>query len=99
LRKTGGRIGWNVVTEYPNSAARGHRARATAGARHATTKSPKSTDRRRLQRFRRPPGQPRRHPCGGVAGAGRQAADGVDLSLGVLEILSPSPQVDTYIFA
>src|SRR5881296_2433171 len=46
-------------------------------------------DRGRLQRVRRAPGQPRRHALGGVAGAAReaagiQAADGVDVSLGVL---------------
>ena len=46
-------------------------------------------DRGRVQRLRRPPGQPRRHAVGGVAGAAReaagvQAADGVDVSLGVL---------------
>ena len=46
-------------------------------------------DRGRVQRLRRPPGQPRRHAFGGVAGAAReaagvQAADGVDVSLGVL---------------
>ena len=46
-------------------------------------------DRGRVQRLRRAPGQPRRHAVGGVAGAAReaagvQAADGVDVSLGVL---------------
>ena len=46
-------------------------------------------DRGRVQRLRRPPGEPRRHAFGGVAGAAReaagvQAADGVDVSLGVL---------------
>ena len=46
-------------------------------------------DRRRLRRLRRSPGEPRRRPDGGVAGAARQAAglqaaDGVDVSLGVL---------------
>ena len=46
-------------------------------------------DRGRVQRLRRPPGQPRRHALGGVAGAAReaagvQAADGLDVSLGVL---------------
>ena len=46
-------------------------------------------DRGRVRRLRRPPGEPRRHACGGVAGAAReaagvQAADGVDVSLGVL---------------
>ena len=46
-------------------------------------------DRGRVRRLRRPPGQPRRHAVGGVAGAAReaagvQAADGVDVSLGVL---------------
>ena len=46
-------------------------------------------DRGRVQRLRRPPGEPRRHACGGVAGAAReaagvQAADGLDVSLGVL---------------
>ena len=46
-------------------------------------------DRGRVQRVRRPPGEPRRHAVGGVAGAAReaagvQAADGVDVSLGVL---------------
>src|SRR5439155_415325 len=46
-------------------------------------------DRGRVRRLRRPPGQPRRHAFGGVAGAARegagvQAADGVDVSLGVL---------------
>src|SRR5437867_9049829 len=46
-------------------------------------------DRGRVQRLCRPPGQPRRHAFGGVAGAAReasgvQAADGVDVSLGVL---------------
>ena len=30
-------------------------------------------DRRRLQRLRHPPSQPRRHPYGSVAGAARQA--------------------------
>src|ERR1700731_3596770 len=45
--------------------------------------------RRWVQRRRRPPGQPRRHAFGGVAGAARaaagvQAADGVDVSRGVL---------------
>ena len=44
-------------------------------------------DRGRLQRLRRPPGQPRRHALGGVAGAAReaagvQAADGMDVSRG-----------------
>jgi Bacterial protein of unknown function (DUF899) len=43
----------------------------------------------RVRRLRRPPGEPRRHAFGGVAGASResagvQAADGLDLSLGVL---------------
>jgi uncharacterized protein YndB with AHSA1/START domain len=46
-------------------------------------------DRGRVQRLRRPPGEPRRHAFGGVAGAaceaaGVQAADGLDVSLGVL---------------
>ena len=46
-------------------------------------------DRGRLQRLRRPPGQPRRHALGGVPGAAREAAgvqtaDGLDVSLGVL---------------
>ena len=46
-------------------------------------------DRGRVRPLRRPPGQPRRHAFGGVAGAARQAAgvqaaDGVDVSLGVL---------------
>ena len=46
-------------------------------------------DRRRLQRHRRAPGEPRRDALGGVAGAAReaagvQAADGLDLSLGVV---------------
>ena len=46
-------------------------------------------DRGRVQRLRRAPGQPRRHAFGGVAGAAReaagvQAADGLDVSLGVL---------------
>ena len=46
-------------------------------------------DRGRVRRPRRPPGQPRRHAVGGVAGAAReaagiQAADGVDVPLGVL---------------
>ena len=46
-------------------------------------------DRGRVQRLRRPPGESRRHALGGVAGPAReasgvQAADGVDLSLGVL---------------
>ena len=46
-------------------------------------------DRRRLQRLRRPSREPRRHALGGVAGAARQAAglqaaDGVDVSLGVV---------------
>ncbi len=46
-------------------------------------------DRGRVQRLRRPPGQPRRHAFGGVAGsvretAGVQAADGLELPLGVL---------------
>ena len=45
-------------------------------------------DRGRLQRLRRSPRQPRRRADGGVAGAageaaGLQAADGVDVSLGV----------------
>src|SRR5439155_820856 len=31
-------------------------------------------DRGRVRRLRRPPGEPRRHACGGVAGAARQAA-------------------------
>ena len=31
-------------------------------------------DRGRVQRLRRPPGEPRRHACGGVAGAAREAA-------------------------
>ena len=44
-------------------------------------------DRRRVRRLRRPPGQPRRHAVGGVAGAageaaGVQAADGLDASPG-----------------
>ena len=44
-------------------------------------------NRRRLQRLRRPPGQPRRHALGGVAGAagetaGVQAADGLERSRG-----------------
>src|SRR2546429_7235677 len=42
-------------------------------------------DRGRFQRLRRPPGEPRRHACGGVAGAAREAArvqtaDGGDVS-------------------
>ncbi len=46
-------------------------------------------DRGRIRRLRRPPGEPRRHAFGGVAGAAReapglQAADGVDVSLGVV---------------
>src|SRR5262245_41369934 len=46
-------------------------------------------DRGWVQRHRRPPGQPRRHALCGFAGAAReaagvQAADGVDVSLGVL---------------
>ena len=46
-------------------------------------------DRGRLQRLRRPPGEPRRDAVGGVPGAAReaagvQAADGVDVSLGVV---------------
>ena len=46
-------------------------------------------DRGRLQRVRRAPGQPRRDAVGGVAGAAReaagvQAADGLDVSVGVL---------------
>src|SRR5437899_4465051 len=46
-------------------------------------------DRGRVRRLRRPPGQPRRHAFGSVAGAPReaagvQAADGLDVSLGVL---------------
>ena len=46
-------------------------------------------DRGRVQRLRRPPGQPRCDAFGGVAGAAReaagvQAADGVDVPLGVL---------------
>ena len=46
-------------------------------------------DRGRVRRLRRPPGEPRRHALGGVARAAReaagvQAADGVDVSLGVL---------------
>ena len=46
-------------------------------------------DRGRVQRLRRPPGEPRRHALGGVARAAReaagvQAADGLDVSLGVL---------------
>ena len=46
-------------------------------------------DRGRVRRLRRPPGEPRRHAFGGVARAAReaagvQAADGVDVSLGVL---------------
>src|SRR5438093_1030932 len=46
-------------------------------------------NRGRFQRLRRPPGEPRRHAFGRVAGAAReaagvQAADGVDVSLGVL---------------
>ena len=46
-------------------------------------------DRGRVQRLRRSPGEPRRHALGGVAGAAReaagvQAADGMDVSLGVL---------------
>ena len=45
--------------------------------------------RRRFRWLRRPPGQPRRHVFGCVAGASRkaagiQAADGVDVPLGVL---------------
>ena len=44
-------------------------------------------DRGRVRRFRRPPGQPRRHAVGGVARAAReaagvQAADGLDVSPG-----------------
>src|SRR5436309_15964597 len=31
-------------------------------------------DRGRFRRLRRPPGEPRRHACGGVAGAAREAA-------------------------
>jgi hypothetical protein len=47
------------------------------------------SDRGWLQRVRRPPGQPRRHSIGGVPGAsheaaGVQAANGVDIYLGVL---------------
>ena len=46
-------------------------------------------DRGRLQRLRRPSGQSRRDALGGVAGAageasGIPAADGLDVSLGVL---------------
>src|SRR5947207_10713287 len=46
-------------------------------------------DRGRIQRLRRPLGQSRRHAVGSVSGAAReaaglQAADGVDVSLGVL---------------
>src|SRR5215470_16019512 len=46
-------------------------------------------DRRRVQRLRRPPGQPRRHAFGGVAGAAREAAgvqtaDGLELPVDVL---------------
>src|SRR5712692_5533145 len=46
-------------------------------------------DRRRVRRLRRAPGEPRRHAFGGIAGAAReaadvQAADGVDISLGLL---------------
>jgi hypothetical protein len=46
-------------------------------------------DRGRVRRLRRPPGEPRRHAFGGVAGASReaagvQAADGLELPLGVL---------------
>ena len=46
-------------------------------------------DRGRVRRHRRPSGEPRRHAFGGVAGAAReaacvQAADGMDVSLGVL---------------
>ena len=45
-------------------------------------------DRGRVQRHRRSSGEPRRHALGGVAGAAReaagvQAADGVDVSVGV----------------
>jgi predicted dithiol-disulfide oxidoreductase (DUF899 family) len=41
-------------------------------------------DRGWVRRLRRPPGEPRRHACGGIAGAAReasgvQAADGLDL--------------------
>ena len=48
-----------------------------------------SIDRGRVQRLRRASGEPRRHALGGVAGAageasGLSAADGVDVSLGVL---------------
>jgi hypothetical protein len=46
-------------------------------------------DRGRVRWLRRPPGQPRRHAVGSVAGAAReaagvQAADGLDVSLGVI---------------
>src|SRR5207249_7754842 len=46
-------------------------------------------DRRRIQRYRRPPREPRREVLGGVARstretAGLQAADGVDVSVGLL---------------
>ena len=46
-------------------------------------------DRGRVQRLRRAPGEPRRHAFGGIARAAReaagvQAADGLDVSLGVL---------------
>src|SRR6266853_428005 len=46
-------------------------------------------DRRRVRRLRRAPGEPRRHAFGGIAGASReaagvQAADGVEISLGLL---------------
>ena len=48
-----------------------------------------SIDRGWVQRLRRPPREPRRHAVGGVAraaceAAGLQAADGLDVSLGVL---------------
>src|SRR5207302_6245549 len=47
------------------------------------------SDRGRVRRLCRPPGQPRRHAFSGIAGASReaasvQAADGVDVSVGVL---------------
>ena len=46
-------------------------------------------DRRRVRRLRRPPGEPRRHADGGVAGAaaeaaGLQDADGVAVPVGVI---------------
>ena len=62
-----------------------------AEEREAMTKHKTRTreKKRWVQRLRRPPGEPRCHALGGVScaareAAGIQAADGVDVSLGVI---------------